>query len=71
MLLVKLTGSELTRILQGVDYIGGKSGGNSVLGNSANGDRPICIEKCGGKTDPPVGVGQARSKNNSEANEGL
>jgi hypothetical protein len=71
MLLLKPTGPELTRTLQDVDCIGGKLGGNSVLGNSANDDRPICTEKCGGKSDPPVGVGQARSKNNSETNEGL
>jgi hypothetical protein len=34
--------------------IGGNLGGNLVLGNSVNGDRPICIEKCGGKSEPPV-----------------
>jgi hypothetical protein len=71
MLLLKPTRPELIRTLQDVDYIVGKLGGNSVLGNSANGDRPICIEKCGGKSEPPVGVRQARSKNNSEANESL
>lgn len=41
------------------------------LEDSANGDRPICIEKCGGISESPAGVGQARSKNNSEATEGL
>jgi len=39
------------------------------LGNSAECDRPICIEKCGGKSEPPIGVRRARSKNDSEAKE--
>lgn len=41
------------------------------MGNSANGDRAVCTEKCGGKSGLPVEWGKLDSKHDSTATAGF